>query len=66
MKKIYETPSAEKIRFNYRDQVVAASGVNGGSGSANKNPGDYSWQEWADAIGKWNFELTSVTVCKYV
>lgn len=26
MKKIYETPTVEKIRFNYRDQVVAASG----------------------------------------
>lgn len=27
MKKDYETPSVEKIEFNYRDQVVAASGV---------------------------------------
>ena len=26
MKKIYEAPTVEKIRFNYRDQVVAASG----------------------------------------
>ena len=26
MKKIYETPSIEKIAFQYRDQVVAASG----------------------------------------
>lgn len=25
MKKIYMTPEAEKIQFNYRDQVVAAS-----------------------------------------
>ncbi|WP_432365775.1 hypothetical protein [Blautia luti] len=25
-KKNYETPEAEKIMFNYRDQVVAASG----------------------------------------
>ena len=25
VKKIYETPEAEKIMFNYRDQVVAAS-----------------------------------------
>ena len=24
-KKIYETPEAEKMMFNYRDQVVAAS-----------------------------------------
>ena len=26
MKKLYETPTVEKIIFNYRDQVVAASG----------------------------------------
>lgn len=28
-KKTYETPAAEKMEFNYRDQVVVAS--NGGS-----------------------------------
>lgn len=27
MKKTYERPEAEKIEFCYRDQVVAASGV---------------------------------------
>ncbi len=26
MKKTYETPTAQKIEFRYRDQVVAASG----------------------------------------
>lgn len=26
MKKIYETPSAEIVKFQYRDQVVVASG----------------------------------------
>ena len=26
MKKVYEAPSVEKIAFQYRDQVVAASG----------------------------------------
>ena len=26
MKKVYEAPSVEKIKFQYRDQVVAASG----------------------------------------
>lgn len=30
MKKTYETPSVDKIAFNYRDQVVATSG-NAGS-----------------------------------
>lgn len=27
MKKTYETPSVEKIAFQYRDQVVVASGT---------------------------------------
>ena len=31
MKMKYETPSAEKISFNYRDQIVAASAGGGGS-----------------------------------
>ena len=26
MKKTYETPSVEKIQFQYRDQIVVASG----------------------------------------
>ena len=26
MKKVYETPSVEKVEFQYRDQVVATSG----------------------------------------
>ena len=34
MKKTYETPSVEKISFNYRDQVVAASGGSRSSGSS--------------------------------
>lgn len=33
MKKHYEVPTVEKISFNYRDQVVAASGGNGGDGN---------------------------------
>lgn len=28
MKKTYETPSIEVVKFQYRDQVVVASGVN--------------------------------------
>lgn len=32
MKKEYETPKAEKITFNYREQVVAASGMDPASG----------------------------------
>lgn len=32
MKKEYSTPIVEKIAFNYRDQVVAASGEISGAG----------------------------------
>ena len=40
MKKSYETPSVEKITFNYRDQVVAASGGvgSGGAGQDGNSP----------------------------
>lgn len=40
MKEKYETPSAEKITFNYRDQVVAASGGESGNtgGGTGYNP----------------------------
>ena len=37
MKKTYEKPEADKISFNYRDQVVAASATeSSGSGSSFK------------------------------
>ena len=29
MKKTYEAPSIEKVEFQYRDQVVVASGISG-------------------------------------
>lgn len=35
MKKAYSKPEADKISFNYRDQVVAASGGNGDSFAQN-------------------------------
>ena len=39
MKKTYMTPEAEKIQFNYREQVVAASSL---------QPGDiYGNEEWS-------------------
>lgn len=39
MKKFYETPSAEKISFNYREQVVAASGGSTGDTTPSGGPG---------------------------
>ena len=42
MKNKYESPIAEKIKFNYRDQVVAASGgeENIENGTNTSNPVD--------------------------
>ncbi len=33
MKKAYETPSVEVVKFEYRDQVVAQSGCTTGQGN---------------------------------
>ena len=40
VKKTYETPEAEKMTFNYRDQVVAAS-IGQLCGSVYINQGEY-------------------------
>lgn len=40
MKKTYETPIVEKIAFNYRDQVVAASGAKAGCVLTKGGPND--------------------------
>lgn len=42
MKKVYETPVAEKIEFCYRDQVVASGGTGKGCISVWVNTGDAS------------------------
>ena len=65
MKKAYETPTVEKIEFNYRDQIVVAS-AGAAALSDNRRPDEYSWEEWADAIQQWNFEMTGVSICRYV
>jgi len=39
MKKVYESPMAEKIAFDYRNQVVAASGDNVENGGGTVGPG---------------------------
>lgn len=52
MKKTYNKPTAEKLAFKYRDQIVAASGDNSSGGSDN----DFGLD---DVIGylfnRWNF-----------
>lgn len=62
MKKEYSTPIVEKIAFNYRDQVVAASGDvsildQGGSSAANER------SDWG-CIAKWATEyLQYIPTC---
>ena len=50
MKKTYETPTVEVVKFQYRDQVVAASGCTG----VWKNVGDSKCEtgtpEWVEAL----------------
>lgn len=52
MKKTYETPSIEVVKFQYRDQVVVASG--GKCNGVWKNIGDTSCEsgtpEWVEAL----------------
>lgn len=40
MKKVYEAPAVEKIAFQYRDQVVVASGLSLGTGTLYNTDGD--------------------------
>ena len=67
MKKSYEPPSVEKIKFNYRDQVVAASGIvepeNGGSVSSDKTTAEQIIDRAAQALGYGgcaNYECSSL------
>lgn len=39
MKKVYETPAVEKVAFQYRDQVVVASGACGSQWLNDAPPG---------------------------
>ena len=46
MKKVYEAPSVEKVEFQYRDQVVVASGDDGARCTQDWAPGtDSSLQD---------------------
>lgn len=64
MKKSYETPMVEKIKFNYRDQVVAASGGANSSGTDEQRSdiggGCYTWED----LGK--LVLDTLGVCQYI
>lgn len=52
MKKVYSTPSVEVVKFQYRDQVVAASGgctkvwINQDLQGQNRCTDNNSFQDW--------------------
>ena len=63
MKKSYETPMVEKIRFNYRDQVVAASGQTDPVETTQRING---WGNTACGLGEvvgWLFDFTGTSIC---
>lgn len=57
MKKHYEVPTVEKISFNYRDQVVAASGESGGT------PGTPGRTIYSDGCNIQNMVVFGFDVC---
>lgn len=65
MKKIYEAPAADKIAFNYRDQVVAASGdnVTGGNGTTGWNNNLLSGCVPQDQIDDYFWSSSILDVC---
>lgn len=51
MKKAYEAPMVEKIAFNYRDQVVAASGAPSGLQGDGFSAGEQIIHQFAQGFG---------------
>ena len=53
MKKVYETPTVEMIAFRYRDQVVAASAGEAGTGDSGETSQRMNgWGDTACDIGE--------------
>ena len=67
MKKTYEAPTVDKIAFNYRDQVVAASaGGEGGNQSSNPTIGSMTSESWGQNGCKWYVaEAVGLGLCSY-
>ena len=65
MKKTYETPTVDKIAFNYRDQAVAASaGGEGGNQSSNPTLGSMTSESWGQNGCKWYVaEAWGASIC---
>ena len=60
MKKLYETPSVEKIAFRYRDQVVVASGEAGSGGAGQGGNSSSAGEQFIGRI----LEGIGVSTCK--
>ena len=58
MKKVYEAPAVEKVEFQYRDQVVVASGVDQ---ALNHDPNNIKQCEYLDS--EWFGSEYSGTQC---
>lgn len=63
MKKTYMTPEADKIEFNYRDQVVAASAGDGTTTDNGSSGYGSSTCDLIDQIFNFLTEFTSFSIC---
>ena len=64
MKKVYAKPEADKIEFNYRDQVVAASGDNGSGGGFLENSAGIGTPFCGSGgLVDWLFDYTGTNIC---
>lgn len=64
MKKVYEVPTVEKIAFNYREQVVAASGVTDMPGTP--SIGQLTNETWGQNGCKlYALEAYGIGICSY-
>ena len=50
MKKSYETPSIEVVKFQYRDQVVVASGTDDTDKTSEWSGGYICGNDWVDKV----------------
>ena len=71
MKKPYEAPMAEKIRFQYAEQVAASAGDIGGgtednSGGSSGGSGSSNW--WDDIVDNplVKYFLEQIGICQYI
>ena len=62
MKKVYETPAVEKVEFQYRDQVVVASGGSNIDKASNWDVADNGECTYTDA--EYNATISTVTCYK--